>query len=189
MFRGFVIALASSAAIACASPASADVIYNLTFNKFVQGQGTVQVGSGALELNFSSLAATHNIGNPSGTSLAPFLVSITTTNLDGNGMFSITPANLLSGSLFQTGNIGQIFTLTAEQSGSGAQSVLFLDLFTNAWQLHNGSAGGGTADQGSFTIAGPTLVATPLPGALPLFASGGALLGLLGWRRKRKLAA
>lgn len=27
---------------------------------------------------------------------------------------------------------------------------------------------------------------TPLPATLPLFASGGALLGSLGWRRKRK---
>jgi hypothetical protein len=29
---------------------------------------------------------------------------------------------------------------------------------------------------------------TPIPGALPLFASGGGLLGFLGWRRKRKQA-
>ena len=32
------------------------------------------------------------------------------------------------------------------------------------------------------------LVSTPLPAALPLFASGGALLGFLGWRRKLKPA-
>jgi hypothetical protein len=30
---------------------------------------------------------------------------------------------------------------------------------------------------------------TPLPAALPLFASGGAMLGFLGWRKKRKAAA
>ncbi len=47
-------------------------------------------------------------------------------------------------------------------------------------------------------IAGDTVIglaggndntATPLPAALPLFASGGGLLGFLGWRRKRKNAA
>jgi outer membrane lipase/esterase len=34
-----------------------------------------------------------------------------------------------------------------------------------------------------------SLIVTPLPAALPLFASGLGALGLLGWRRKRKAAA
>ena len=34
-----------------------------------------------------------------------------------------------------------------------------------------------------------TLGAVPLPGALPLFATGLGLMGLLGWRRKRKAQA
>jgi hypothetical protein len=34
-----------------------------------------------------------------------------------------------------------------------------------------------------------TINATPLPSALPLFATGLGALGLLGWRRKRKAAA
>jgi hypothetical protein len=33
-----------------------------------------------------------------------------------------------------------------------------------------------------------TISATPIPGALPLFASGAAGLGLLGWKRRRKKA-
>jgi hypothetical protein len=33
------------------------------------------------------------------------------------------------------------------------------------------------------------VIATPLPGALPLFATGLGTLGLLGWRRKRKQLA
>jgi hypothetical protein len=32
-----------------------------------------------------------------------------------------------------------------------------------------------------------TTSATPLPAALPLFATGFGVMGLLGWRRKRKL--
>jgi hypothetical protein len=31
--------------------------------------------------------------------------------------------------------------------------------------------------------------ATPLPGALPLFASGAGVVGFFGWRRKRKVAS
>ena len=34
-----------------------------------------------------------------------------------------------------------------------------------------------------------TLTPTPLPAALPLFATGLAVTGLLGWRKKRKAAA
>jgi hypothetical protein len=39
-------------------------------------------------------------------------------------------------------------------------------------------------DQGTWTVVS----GVPLPGALPLFASGLAGLGLLGWRRKKKAA-
>ena len=44
---------------------------------------------------------------------------------------------------------------------------------------------GSGADQ-SFTLEIGT---TPLPAALPLFATGLGALGLLGWRRKRKAQA
>jgi hypothetical protein len=37
-----------------------------------------------------------------------------------------------------------------------------------------------------FSLSGD-LIVTPLPAALPLFASGLGVMGLLGWRRKRKL--
>ena len=40
-----------------------------------------------------------------------------------------------------------------------------------------------------FQLTSVTPLATPLPAALPLFASGLGGLGLLGWRRKRKAAA
>ena len=50
----------------------------------------------------------------------------------------------------------------------------------------------GTSDFGSLGFSGGRPNegnATPLPAALPLFATGLGALGLLGWRRKRKDAA
>lgn len=41
----------------------------------------------------------------------------------------------------------------------------------------------------SFLGGGNQVGSTPLPSALPLFASGLAAMGLFGWRRKRKAAA
>ena len=38
------------------------------------------------------------------------------------------------------------------------------------------------------TVTAPVVPSVPLPGALPLFATGLGALSLLGWRRKRKAA-
>jgi hypothetical protein len=48
--------------------------------------------------------------------------------------------------------------------------------------------GGGSIDFDDMVvrITDPPITTTPLPGALPLFATGLGALGLLGWRRKRK---
>jgi hypothetical protein len=41
-------------------------------------------------------------------------------------------------------------------------------------------------DKIALTFVETSTTATPLPAALPLFATGLGALGLLGWRRKRK---
>jgi plastocyanin len=48
--------------------------------------------------------------------------------------------------------------------------------------IHGGP--GGFGESGVITVT----AATPLPAALPLFATGLGAMGLLGWRRKRKNA-
>ena len=48
--------------------------------------------------------------------------------------------------------------------------------------------GGGIASSENVTFTPVAETETPIPAALPLFATGLAALGLLGWRRKRKQA-
>jgi len=66
----------------------------------------------------------------------------------------------------------------------GTSIVTIADLGSLVGEV-NGSFFEGTPDQ----FAQDHLVATPLPAAFPLFASGLGAFGLLGWPRKRKQAA
>ncbi len=59
-------------------------------------------------------------------------------------------------------------------------------LFTEGWNFEPATNPDGSVDAGAFLVKISSVSETPLPGALALFASGGALLGFLGWRRKRK---
>jgi hypothetical protein len=82
--------------------------------------------------------------------------------------------------------------------------LLVLDIFPGplvgftGGQVIAGSAGGCSHIDGNTSCLYPfisfadpigTVEATPLPAALPLFATGLGALGLLGWRRKKKTVA
>src|SRR3974390_3154357 len=80
---------------------------------------------------------------------------------------------------FTTGN----FLNSPPDFSSSAASMAFGVLVLGGLSGENQSV---IADFDNFNI---TITQTPLPAALPLFATGLAGLGLLGWRRKRKVAA
>jgi hypothetical protein len=181
-FGASALIVAGLIAIGFSAPAKANVVYDLTFES--QNGKTVE-GTGTLTLNFSTLAADESFNG----TLVGILVSISTGDIDGNGSFSILPATLDTGSQFQTEPNGKIDTLTAEESGSGANTVLFLDVFSQSWELHEGNDDGHTSDKGKLVITGPDLVsATPLPATLPLFAGGLGFVGYLTRRKKRAQA-
>jgi hypothetical protein len=59
----------------------------------------------------------------------------------------------------------------------------------SSWSAPSGGFGNDIYDaitEGHNEIAVFTATRTPLPAALPLFATGLGALGLLGWRKKRK---
>jgi hypothetical protein len=74
---------------------------------------------------------------------------------------------------------------------SGGTSVITIADLGTLVGLVNGSFFDGTPQQFAqdHLVAPEISSETPIPGALPLFASGLGALGLLGWRRKRKNAA
>lgn len=177
MSRG-ILAILFLFAAGVAGPASAGVIYTLTFQK-----SAVTVGSGVVDLNLATVSQAYGLNQ----SLSGILSSITTTNLDGQGIFTITPANLAAGSFISTSlasdpPAGHIYSLTAVQTGPA--NSLVLNLFTNSWQIHG--VNNSTIDSGSFTVAGPSLsapAAVPEPVSLSLFAAG--IAGVAAVRRRR----
>jgi hypothetical protein len=87
---------------------------------------------------------------------------------------------------FTTGLTGTITTWAFEMNIAGPAPQSFI-------ATTNGDDAAGSNSGGAFVLAlgqwtNPT-AATPLPAALPLFATGLGGLGLFGWRRKRKNAA
>jgi hypothetical protein len=84
---------------------------------------------------------------------------------------------------------------SASNNGPGCHDILNLVLSASPSMLvvdHGGSIVAGFAalrDAGfTITLVNGAVAATPLPGALSLFATGLGALGLLRWRRKRKAA-
>jgi hypothetical protein len=139
-----------------------------------------------------SLNVTYTITNTSANSLtfstaggAAFFVSgdpldqfINSTGGDGTcGGFSGTIASGAACTL----NVHYITTITPDFNGDSGLNGFANQIFDeNNPDVH-------IQLWAQATIVDPT--ATPLPAALPLFATGLGGLGLLGWRRKRKNAA
>jgi hypothetical protein len=97
------------------------------------------------------------------------------------------------------GGLGEYAPGSVNSFDVSGGAILFTSQFQSTvgnFHLLLGHIGGTTIAHGILDNVGVhglggdiTYSATPLPAALPLFATGLGALGLLGWRRKRKKAA
>jgi hypothetical protein len=122
---------------------------------------------------------------------ATFLFSVPTplgTTTDGGTILATAKVNGRGGapaSVDITWSDPVIFTF---QNGTALSVDLVNTLYSCASSCNNESF----SIEGKFTTLNgqsSQLSETPIPAALPLFASGLGALGLLGWRRKRKAQA
>jgi hypothetical protein len=190
-------ALLGSTVAANASP------YVVTLDQI--GSNVVATGSGQLNVTGLSLVGTGVTQNPG---VQANIASLTLSQTFGGTVYTglSGPTSFGSGGPFGVSSssgppvaiVGN-FTPTTMQilfvpTGYMSDSVLATstDTWNNATLASLGLTPGtyvwtwGTGADQSFTLE---IGQTPLPAALPLFATGLGGLGLLGWRRKRKSAA
>jgi hypothetical protein len=174
------------------------------------------IGSGYFSVPFSDRVITiTGVGDTTNViTLAPAPCCLQTTNYLNLLTINIEVSGIGSGTL--TDNLAGVFSTQQQQppiNGAGFEDVQLAGviMFTISPSLsgYDLTTAIGPATGTSFVFSGidfPTtfaffaltsigdttftaVTATPLPAALPLFATGLGALGLLGWRRKRKNAA
>jgi len=135
------------------------------------------------------------------TTVSPAIPGLKTTASafsETGGFTQLLDVAQLSGGFFPTGVIhltltgpgGVFFTMSDAVAGDGnylaVTDVPTID-GTYLWNVSYTGDGNNVAEfETEDVTVGETVGATPIPAALPLFATGLGGLGLLGWRRKRK---
>jgi hypothetical protein len=166
------------------------------------------------DINYTSVGLNNNINLGTPLTISNFITATINTvhNGDNTGTISAaftftdptaantTDSGTIAGSF--AGASSNLKTITV--AWTDPLSLVFLDGTTLRIDLADTTfscPSPSCAHNDSFNIAGTfTLlngpigigndgIATPIPAALPLFASGLGVLGLLGWRRKRKAVA
>jgi len=197
LFISLFVFFASLAALGL-SPANAT-----TYNVVNQGGGILLSGTittdGVLgTLSQSDITAWHiNQNSVSGSGFPTSIDSASSTVSLTDGALSATGAGLVfnfasttsSKLIFRSNQMfgsTPAFQLTYCDVGAGCSAPFISSVLVQL--LVSSVQGSDTLNRANGTSPIATL-ATPLPAALPLFATGLGALGLLGWRRKRKAAA
>ena len=142
--------------------------------------GAVYGGTGASLTYQESADFMVNVGVPSGL----FLIDLLDSALLKNGFDSAAFQIHLNGSLFES----QPFSdpVSAQEFFANNLIKVLLVAGPNDVQLSFSET---MSSAGGFSFDYSAIPPVPEPPALPLFATGLGVMGLLGWRRKRKNAA
>jgi hypothetical protein len=132
----------------------------------------------------SFLAFNDSYTTPENTALivSPPGVLANDTGLSPFDLVASSPVTTPADGTLSFNNDGS-FTYTPDLNFSGTDTFLYHDIgiiLSISAQLTN---------LATVSIVVTPVTTTPLPAALPLFATGLGVMGLLGWRRKRKGAA
>jgi hypothetical protein len=159
---------------------TASVSLDVTGGQATSGIGSIDFGGSIFDLTLITLSTPG--GNYGGTT--GFRDNHGTDIYGGNTAVPIDPNGLIF-AISNNPQWGQDALFAVWDNGGGSfeylLSATLADVFNVYYVLGTGT--------GTVLDSGNAVGATPLPGALPLFASGLGALGLLGWRRKRKNAA
>jgi hypothetical protein len=187
-FNRLGLAIVCAAALSAMLPASsrADTIYTYTGNGFTSAISPYTLTD--------SVSGWIDLSAPLGNSVGPLTITPVAFSFS-DGVQTITNNDVISPPSFFDGIItnssGDIVAWDIlVQSGAGG-IIEIQDVGIGTQRDLAGVLGvGGFNVDASVAKPGSWVVATtPIPAALPLFATGLGALGLLGWRRKRKAAA
>jgi len=154
------------------NPAGTHALWNFQFSINVRADGNT---TGLLS-QINPLLTIETLGGPL-LSFNPFLIP------DNAGWNGSEQSNVNSSTLANNYGIQNSENLMF----AFLQGPLGFDPYAHeTYRITLSATGANQNDLGSVSI---DVVTTPLPGALPLFATALGAMGLLGWRRKRKAAA
>ena len=168
------LAAAACASTLFASPASAATVTWTLENVLFAGGGSA-TGSYDYDASTNTFSNIHIVT----THVGPFGATYGVPPGTGTSVFFDTVPQLLPD---YTGSPRFLFDLTSAMTdAAGVIPILVGEeaICSNA----NCSSGAIRV-----VVSGEVVATTPLPAALPLFATGLGVMGLLGWRRKRKAA-
>jgi hypothetical protein len=144
------------------------------------GTGTITFGSNTFDLTLITLATDNGNGNYSGTT--GFRDNHGTDIFGGDTAIPIDP----NGLIFAISNNplrGQDALFAVWDAGSGNFDYLISGTLAGVFDVYYKLATG----SGDFSVTDNAPGATPLPAALPMFATGMAGLGFLRWRKRKAI--